>query len=92
MLPLYRDEACLVARHDHPILQERRIAFKRLAREQWVLQRRDASLRQALGQITILNFRLGVKPMQVNLLVCSVARHNAMLQLFRGALADAIGG
>ncbi len=140
MLPLYREEVCVVARHDHPILQERRITFKRLAREQWVLQRRDSSVRQAfaeafmragllppdpavetanylqniavvagsgllgiaprraaeqqqaLGQIAILNFRPGVEPMQVSLLVRSVARHSAMLQLFQGALTDTIRG
>jgi len=138
VLPLYRDEVCVVARPDHPILRERRISFKRLAKESWVLQRRDSSVRQAfaeafmragllppdpavetatyiqniavvagsgllsiaprraaeqqqaLGQIAILNFRLGVEPMQVSLLVRGATGHNAMLQLFRQALTDSI--
>ena len=139
MVPLYRDEVCLVARPDHPILQEKRISLQRLAREQWVLQRRDSSVRralddvflrdgllppdpavetatyiqniavvagsgllsiaprrpaeqqQALGQIAILDFKLGVEPMQVCMLVRGVARHNAMLDLFRQALMESIG-
>ena len=116
-----------------------REAIQRLAREQWVSQRRDPSVRralddvslrdgllppdpavetatyiqniavvagsgllsiaprrpaeqqQALGQIAILDFKLGVEPMQVCMLVRGVARHNAMLDLFRQALMESIG-
>lgn len=139
MVPLYRDEVCLVGRPGHPILQEKRITLKRLAREQWALQRRDFSVRlaladafsregvlppdpavetatyiqntaevadssllriaprraakqqQALGQIAILDFKMGVKPTQVCMLLRSAARHNAMLDFFRQALIERIG-
>lgn len=139
ILPLYRDEVCLVAQPAHPILRVKRITLKRLAQEQWVLQRPDSSVRlalaeaflreglmppdpavetatyiqnlavvagsqllsiaprqaaeqqAALGQVAILNFRLGIEPTQVSLLVRGASRHNTMLDLFRTALQQSIG-
>lgn len=139
MYPLYREEVCLVARTGHPILAEETLSFARIAQEDWVLQRRDSSVRralaeaflregllppdpavetttyiqniavvarsgllsiaprraaelqQALGQIVILDFPLGVEPMQVNMLVRSASRHNAMLERFRLELQEIVG-
>lgn len=138
MEPVYRDEVCLVARPAHPILAIRRIGFERLAQEQWVLQRRDSSVRRALaeaflregllppdpavetttyiqnlavvaqsnllsiaprraaeqqarlGQIAIIDFKLHVEPMQVNMLVRAGSGPNAMLNLFRAALLESV--
>ena len=50
MEPVYRDEVCLVARPGHSILDARKVGFERLAQEQWVLQRRDSSVRRALAE------------------------------------------
>lgn len=138
MVPIYRDEVCLVVRPDHPLLTARRIGFERLAQEQWVLQRRDSSVRRALaeaflregflppdpavetttyiqniavvaqsnllsiaprraaeqqarlGQIAILDFKLNVEPMQVNMLVRAGSGQHAMLNLFRTALQESV--
>ena len=54
-------------------------------------QGRYTEQQQALGQIAILDFKLGVEPMQVCMLVRGVARHNAMLDLFRQALMESMG-
>lgn len=54
-------------------------------------QGRCTEQQQVLGQIAILDFKLGVEPMQVCMLVRGVARYNAMLDLFRQALMDSMG-
>lgn len=138
--PLYRDEVCIVARSGHPILLESQLSFERIAREEWVLQRRDSSVRRALadaflrqgllppdpavetttyiqniavvarsgmlsiaprraaeqqralGQIAILDFPLGVEPLQVHMLVRGASRHHAMLERFRLEFEQVIGG
>ena len=138
MEPVYRDEVCLVARPGHSILDARKVGFERLAQEQWVLQRRDSSVRRALaeaflregllppdpavetttyiqnlavvaqsnllsiaprraaeqqarlGQIAIIDFKLHVDPMQVNLLVRAGSGPNATLDLFRAALQESV--
>lgn len=140
ILPLYREEVCLVARPDHPILQVKRLTLKRLAQAQWVLQRPDSSVRRALadaflregllppqpavetptyiqnlavvagsqlltvaprraaeqqaalGQVALLDFRLGIAPMEVSLLVRRNTQHNAMLARFKTALQESISG
>jgi len=136
--PLYHDDICVVARPGHEILGTRRPGFERLAREQWVLQRRDSSVRRAfaeafmrngrlppeavvetatynqnlavvahsdllsvvprsaaeqqraLGLVAIVDVRLGVQPMQVNLLMRASSRDNAMLQRLREALVASV--
>lgn len=136
--PLYHDDICVVARPGHAILGARRLGFAQLAKEQWVLQRRDSSVRRAfaeafmragqlppepavetatynqnlavvahtdllsvvprsaaeqqraLGLIAIVDVRLGVQPMQVNMLMRASGRDNAMLQRFREALLESV--
>lgn len=138
MYPLYHDDICVVARPAHGILGVKRLGFEQLAREQWVLQRRDSSVRRAfaeafmrdgrlppepavetatyiqnlavvahsnllsvvpqsaaeqhraLGQIAIVDVRLGVQPMQVNMLIRKSGEDNAMLQRFREALQASV--
>lgn len=138
MVPIYRDDICVVVRPGHPLLALHRIGFEHIAQAQWVLQRRDSSVRRALaeaflregilppdpavetttyiqnlavvaqsdllsiaprraaelqvrlGQIAILDFRLGVEPMQVNMLVRAGSDHHTMLALFRTALLECV--
>jgi len=56
-----------------------------------IAPRRAAEQQQVLGQIVILDFPLGVEPMQVNMLVRSASCHNAMLERFRLALQSSVG-
>jgi len=48
--PLYHDEVCVVARPGHAILAAKRLKFSQLTGEQWVLQRRDSSVRRAFAE------------------------------------------
>lgn len=48
--PLYHDEVCVVARPGHTILTAKRLGFSQLAEAQWVLQRRDSSVRRAFSE------------------------------------------
>lgn len=48
--PLYHDEVCVVARPGHAVLSAKKLKFAQLADEQWVLQRRDSSVRRAFAE------------------------------------------
>lgn len=48
--PLYHDEVCVVARPGHAVLSAKKLRFAQLADEQWVLQRRDSSVRRAFAE------------------------------------------
>ena len=69
------------------VAQFRCIGHKRKAGGPGALHRAAAGP----GQIATLDFKLGVEPMQVCILVRGVARHNAMLDLFRQALMESMG-
>lgn len=62
MFPLYHDEVCVVARPGHPLLKKKGIRFELLAREQWVLQRRDSSVRRAFAEAFMRDGRLPPEP------------------------------
>lgn len=56
-----------------------------------IAPRRAAEQQQALGQIVVLEIRLGVEPTQVNLMMRSGSGQRAMLELFKQALLDVVG-
>lgn len=55
-----------------------------------VVPRSAAEQQRALGLIAIVDFRLGVRPMQVNMLMRASSRDNAMLQRLREALLASV--